>query len=288
MGKYIKYEIKGSYKFILGIITILLVAFSLIQMNIYKLSQQSNAVQNLKVTPFITGISGLVVFGAFLTAFFYIIGSFRKELYENRGYLTFTLPLTGNQIVGAKFIVAMMWFIILGLFVVVYNLLLGSIIFSNDWIANMKDIIQLLREILNQGTIALGVLGILSSIMTLILIYFSITVSRVSIRNKKLGSLWFVLFLILNGVIAYVILKINTIFPYYMDINVFEISHIDNVNLDNVNFVSQTVKNMGSPILLNDNCCNAYINITGLITKILITIGSFLGTGYLIENKIDL
>lgn len=38
----------------------------------------------------------MTLFGTALVVFLYIVGSFRKELYEDRGYLTFTLPLTGK------------------------------------------------------------------------------------------------------------------------------------------------------------------------------------------------
>ena len=36
MRKFMKYEIKGSYKFVLGIIAVLLVASTIIQYNIYR------------------------------------------------------------------------------------------------------------------------------------------------------------------------------------------------------------------------------------------------------------
>ena len=95
MKKYMKYEIKGSYKFILGIIAILIMASTIIQGNLNSALNNFSEPTNMEnsMTGFkalMLGVSVLEIFGAFLVATFHIIGSFRKELYEDRGYLTFT------------------------------------------------------------------------------------------------------------------------------------------------------------------------------------------------------
>ena len=199
MKKYIKYEIKGSYKFILGIIAILIIASTIVQWNIKSVTDLNNPASMAGNMTAFKGlmliVSVLVIFGAFLVAFFHIIGSFRKELYEDRGYLTFTLPLTGNQIVGSKLIVAMLWFTALGLVILSYNLILGLALFGGSWV----DVAKELFSMINTGVFSLGIVSGLSSILTLILIYFSIALSRVSIRNKKIGGIWFIVFLILNN-----------------------------------------------------------------------------------------
>ena len=129
MKKYMKYEIKGTYKFILGILIVVLIASTVIQMNalnqVYEINQMDGSVTYDNSTGFqilLVMTAALVIFGAYITAFFYIIGSFRKELYENRGYLTFTLPLTGNQILGSKLLVSMLWYFVLGAGMVIYNM----------------------------------------------------------------------------------------------------------------------------------------------------------------------
>ncbi|NMA83625.1 MAG: hypothetical protein GX962_07160 [Epulopiscium sp.] len=282
MKKYIKYEIKGSYKFVFGIIAIIILASTMIQLNISKTMELSEAALglggNLGFTPFILIISILVIFGAFLTAFFYIIGSFRKELYEDRGYLTFTLPLTGNQVVGAKFIVAMIWFTVLGLVVAIYNLIFASLLFSGSWLESVRGIL----ELVNEGVLALGVTSILSSIMTLALIYFTIALSRVSIRNKKIGGLWFILFLVLNGLTGYLTFKISAAFPYFLSANSFRILHYNTLDV-----VANLNNDIGNIILFGRNY-DTYLNIAGLLIQIIISVGAFLSTGYLIEKKIDL
>lgn len=283
MRKYMKYEIKGTYKFILGIIAILIIASTIIQLNISKEIKfasgplgSTNGITGFQVLMIVT--SALVIFGAFLIAFFHIIGSFRKELYEDRGYLTFTLPLTGNKILGAKLIVALLWFTALGISIVLYNLVLAMILYGSDWMSIGKEIFKMV----NSGMLSLGIVSGLSSILTLILIYFSIALSRVSFKNKKIGGLWFVIFLILNALSGYAVLKISEAIPYFLNLKTFAIQHYYEIGiLPNMN------NGIGNIMILGNNY-EAYINIIGNLAQLAISVLAFLSTGYLIEKKIDI
>ncbi|MDR7856673.1 hypothetical protein [Tissierella sp.] len=281
MRKYMKYEIKGSYKFILGILSILIIASTIIQMNVSKFVEFDNINTPQNVTGFkglMLFVSVLVIFGAFLTAFFHIIGSFKKELYEDRGYLTFTLPLTGNKILGAKLIVAIMWFAVLGIGTFLFNMLLAIILYGSEWLNIVKQALGMVNSV----WISVVLISGLSAIMTLILIYFSMALSRVSIRNKKIGGLWFVIFLILNAVLSYIILKISGAIPYFINLSSFGISHYYELSMlpDFVTGAEQ--------IILIDNNFNGYLNIASVLSHVLASVGAFLSTGYLIEKKIDL
>jgi hypothetical protein len=296
MRKYMKYEIKGTYKFILGILLVVLIASTVIQLNVQSdISGGTNGFEGLgfKALLFITSI--LVIFGAFLTAFFYIIGSFRKELYDDRGYLTFTLPLTGNQILGSKLLVSLLWYITLGSGIVIYNMLLSLILFGNEW----TYIIKTIFENINMSIISVGIMGIVSTIVTLILIYFSIALSRVSIRNKKIGGIWFVVFIILNMFVTFITYKVSGLFPYYLNLSNFSIDHIYNINtfltqsvnsVDSFNAINgmQILGNGSDALMFMGSDFKPYINIFGNLFQIGVMVVGFLGTGYLIEKKIDL
>lgn len=285
MRKYMKYEIKGSYKFILGIIAIVLIASTIIQL---KLSKQLNF-EIMNTGNGATGfdalmliISILVIFGAFLTAFFQIIGSFKKELYEDRGYLTFTLPLTGNKILGAKLIVAIIWFTVLGVSIVLYNLLLSAIIFGSQWTQIIDFMIEPIKMVM-QGIISVGIIFGLSAIMTLILIYFSMALGRVSVRNRKIGGLWFIIFIILNAILNYFVFSVGKAIPYFLSLDNFKILHGYELN-----FLSNTGNMATEQIIAFGNNFDAYINIFGLLSMIAVCVVAFLSTGYLIEKKIDI
>ena len=285
MKKFMKYEIKGTYKFIFGILLTIILASSMIQYNIF------NEVKNFgnnQVAPnsflwFMFIISVFVIFGAFITAFFYIVSSFRKELYEDRGYLTFTLPLTGNQILGSKLLVAIMWSIVIGAVAIFYNLLLATILFKGE----LRVIFGEFIKIADISLISSALISIVSSMYTLILIYFAISLSKVSIRNKKIGGMWFIIFLILSGLISFLITRIGMAIPYFLDLNTFKITTLDALNSIRDSGMVEFSLEMGTPPMVS-GVYPGHINIAELVSQILFAIALFIGTGYLIEEKIEL
>lgn len=286
MRKFIKYEIKGSYKFILGIIAIVLIASTIIQLNVLKEIKNGISISGPSMSifeGFMFALSILVIFGAFLVAFFHIIGSFRKELYEDRGYLTFTIPLSGNRILGAKLIVANIWFMALGAATLIFNVLFATLLHGTKWIETLKNIFGVIRpNIIYSIIISSLVVTTISSILTMILVYLSISLSRVSVKNKRIGGLWFILFIILNGILGFFTTKVSSAFPYFLNINNFSIVH----NYDIYSFRGVT-SGLGQLLLYGGNF-QSYINIIGNLFQVTVAVLGFMATGYLIEKKIDL
>lgn len=285
MKKFMKYEIKGTYKFILGILLVILLASSVIQYNIFteiRNFEYNQINESMNFLRFMFVLSIFIIFGAFITAFFYIVGSFKKELYEDRGYLTFTLPLSGNQILGSKLLVALMWNIFLGISTALYNIVLSLILFKGE----VKIIFEEFIKIVNIGFVTTGITGIVSALLTLILIYFSISLSKVSIRNKKIGGMWFIIFLIISGITSYISSKIGLALPYYLDLNTFKITALDTFpGMMNTGMMEFSM-GMGSSMV--DGMYPAYLNIASFITEMLFGIAFFMGTGYLIEERVEL
>lgn len=276
MFKYMKYELRGTYKFMLTIILTVLGASTGLQLyalnTMNKFNNINDSVAVSSIPTLLVIILPLIIFGAFITALFYIIGSFRKELYEDRGYLTFSLPLTGKQILGAKLMMALIWSALLGLSSLIYNLVLAWALHGSKFLDGLEYIISFG---INNAVITVGFASVFSSVVTLLLIYFAITLSRVSVRNKKIGGLWFIIFLILNSLVSYATLKAADIIPYYFDLNAFKI--IGQNALSN---------SLNSSMVVNNN--GMIINIGSLLLSIVVAIGTFLGTSYLIEKKIDI
>lgn len=283
MLKFMKYEIKGTYRFIMMLVIAVLGASTGLQ-----LSALRGMKGNLESFPtFLPFILGLVIFGAFISASFYIISSFRKELYEDRGYLTFSLPLTGKQIVGTKLLIALMWSAVIGLGIVIFNLSLGSILFGTRWIEGFKQIFR--YESIIKVVISLILSGILSAVISLLLIYFSMTISKVSIKNKKIGGLWFILFLIISGVVNLITLKVSTLVPYYLDLNTFKIVK-DTVSIFS-NSTGPTLQilsgaNMSGTLVATGN--QVIINLGAYVFSILVGLATFFATSYLIDKKVEI
>lgn len=282
MGKLMKYEIKGSYRFILGVLALVMILTSGIY--IY----MNNAMQNdaTVLGGMFIGLSFMVIFGTMLATFFYIVNLFRKELYEDRGYLTFTLPLSGRQILGSKLLVALLWFGILGLGVMISNGIGLRFIVPNEIWQEIP-----FAEIFSQisiSTLVFGLLyGLLGGVVTLITIYFAMALGRVSFKNKKMGGIWFVIFLVLSLIISFGQLKAAELIPHYLNLGNPGLESFDSAvtTMD----MSIHVDVSGSiPTITNNMNGDILINIGALLYNIIIAIAGFLGTSYLIERKIDI
>jgi len=129
-----KYEIRGTYKYFLGVLALVFILFTAIYAYISQPNRSSMLGDLFMV------LSIMILFGTALVVFLNIVNSFRKELYEDRGYLTFTLPLTGIQIVGSKLLVALFWFFILGTAITLYNIIMVIIFIPHD--LNVSEFFQ--------------------------------------------------------------------------------------------------------------------------------------------------
>lgn len=277
MFKYMKYEIRGTYKYILGVLALVLILTTALYVYFNRITNTSGEVSALG--GMFTGLSVLILFGTALATFLYIVGSFRKELYEDTGYLTFTLPLTGNQIVGSKLVVAFLWFTILGVAIGLYNIIMVLAFAPVE--VNISELFSSLFQMFSlSDTLFLVLSSILSLVNMLVIIYFSMAISRVTFRNKRIGSLWFIVFLVLSGLIIYGGVKISELLPYYIDLNTFNIGTMDTLN--------QLYIELNNNIVLSGNTGILTTNIASTVYIIIVTVLLFLGTGYLIERKIDL
>lgn len=276
MLKYMKYEIKGTYKFILGVTILVFILFT----GIYAYAGRTNSGSASGLGGLFAGLSILTLFGTGLVVFLYIVGSFRKELYEDSGYLTFTLPLSGNQIIGAKLIVALLWFFILGLLIVLYNILMVMIFTPLEM--NLAKLFTALQGVEIKKILYVIITTVFSGINIMILIYFSMSLGKITFRNKKIGGFWFILFLILGGVFGYIDNEICKLLPYYLDLNTFHLKTMETLN--DLYHVGNS--NDGFYMSIDSGAFAA--NIASCVYNIAVTIALFFGTSYLIERKINL
>lgn len=274
MIKYMKYEVKGTYRYILSVLVLVLILIT-------GLYVSDDHVQGGSFGGgLFMGLSMMIIFGTVLVTFLYIVGSFRKELYEDRGFLTFTLPLKGIEIVGAKLIVALMWFFILGITIAFYNLVMAL-----SFTPFELNFSELFAEIINSVSIKVVFFILFSAIFggvyMLILIYFSMALGKVTFRNKRIGGLWFIIFLILNGILSIGQFGLEAIFPYYLDIETFTVGTKEVLN-SGYNFV------FGSGGFHGQGAGIFQVNLISNIYSIITVVALFFGTGYLIEKKIDI
>lgn len=280
MFKYAKYEFLGTYKFLMGAIGLTIVASTAIQIffknQLNFTTGFSGSIEMLQIMPFVMLAATLTFIGAFIAVVVYLISSFRKELYEDRGYLTFALPMSGTQLLGSKLIIALFWSIVMGTVVLFYNMGLARVIFGAGWYSFMSDIIRQ-TEGLGKITVSYLLISLIETGGTLLLVYFTITISRVSIKSKKIGGFWFVLFLVLSSFFSYLQSSIADSVPLYLDIPKMEFLSQNKLYFDNMNPESMM------------NLANAgIVSISALGFQIILIVGLFLITAYMLEKKVDL
>lgn len=278
MFKYAKYELLGTYKFLMGALGLALVASSAIQIFFKNQMNFTKGVygsfEMLEIMPFVMLAATFTFIGVFIAVAVYLISSFRKELYEDRGYLTFALPITGGQLLGSKLVVALLLSTIMGLLVLLYNIVLARAVFGSE---PFNMIVNLLKQAEGLGkiTATYSVISIMQTAATLLLVYFTITVSRVSIKSKKIGGFWFVLFLVLSSFFSYLQNTIADAIPLYFDVA-------------GMKFVSQLYYNNMSPESMMDLKNLAVVSLPSLGFQIVLIVGLFLVTAYMLEKKVDL
>ena len=280
MFKFTKYEFLGTYKFLMGAIGLTLVASTAIQVffknQLDFTNNFSGSFEMLKIMPFVMLAATFTFIGAFIAVAVYMISSFRKELYEDRGYLTFALPMTGSQLLASKLIVALFWSLVMGIIVLSYNMLLSRFVFGAELFNLLEDLLKQV-EGLGKITVSYSLISLIETTATLLLVYFTITISRVSIKSKKIGGFWFVLFLILSSFFSYLQNIIADAIPVYLNVSKMEFVSQNRIYLDNMNPESFME-------LANTNT----ISISGLGFQIILFVGLFLATAYMLEKKIDL
>lgn len=263
MLKLMKYEIIDKYKamLILTIIMIILNTGLAIEMN--------NWPEGASLI-----LSILIATAAWVTLLVWCIGIFGKDLYEEKGYLTYTLPQKGYSIIASKLIISFVYFdivaVIAGLFI-------------RYFACNVSGIVKLMDTAgLRVNTLGIAIGGAvycgISFIELLIMIYFAIAVTRIAIRKRTAGKFAaFVVFIVISiaeGVLDFFLRKL---FPQqlYLKIFVGASGAISQSVLDDKN-TAELVMN-GLPI-----------NISSLVLTIVLCVVFFVATSYIVEKKIDL
>lgn len=250
MFNLIKYELKGYYKdfiIILGAIAALNV---LLYTRINTWPEGS-----------VAALSFLITFAAAVVVFIWNIRLFSRDLYEDSGYLLFTLPQSGYSILGAKIITSIVQGLIVGAVALIFNYI------SFHGIGQFNIEFGLIMRNISPKFIAESIVASLFEyIYFLTTIYFSIALSKVAIKKKKVGKLGgFIIFIIVSIIVAKITQIIVDIFPQTFNLNILT--------------AQSQLAMYGAHIIP--------INIAAMILNVILFVLMFIATAYIIENKID-
>lgn len=261
MGMLLKYEVKKDYKYYLGMYIIIL----LINIAVWIFGRNSLDGDFVLVVVSLTSIV------AYITTFTSVIKSYRNDLHENTGYLLFTVPRTGNQILGSKLIVGMMWLIVTTIATISLSSICAIIRYGMPAVPKLNISWDVIAKLIGYGGCTIIFILFMTAYL-LLMIYFSITISKITLRNRKgggaFGFLVFILLSILLGVVSSWIIRIFPQYIYFGGGNGIAIHQGAGFNID------------------FDG--SSKMNIAEFIFSICSFIGLFMGAGWMLENKVDM
>ena len=163
--RLLKYEIKSSYgRFIVAFSVYIIIAAVL--MTFFR------EYETVTTAALIFGMVALTVI-TFLTIF----TRYNRNLYGNEGYLMFTLPIDGKVILASKLISAFIWTVTLAI-IIVPSIIVLNLNYSESNI--IKDTYNYF-EINKAYTILFGIEYLINIFRSVLVIYFSISISKLQI-----------------------------------------------------------------------------------------------------------
>jgi len=251
MFKLIKYELRATFLTIIGICTTVIIAnlLLMIKKNSWQIA--------------VPALSLILAVVAIVVIFISSLKIMSKYLYEDSGYLLFTLPQSGVSIIGSRLITAL---IQISIVVFVSVLMCYFTITPKIDFAFLKDI--------KLGIMLYSIVNYICMIFySLTIIYFCMVMGKVALKGKKIGKIGsFIIFIILTMIIGWVSVKTTTLLPQNLDLSNFSI------NTTNA-LVNSDFSVSGG---------NYNINIAQSILDIIIFAGLFMTSSYLIDKKLDL
>ena len=270
--KLLKHELKSSYRnfaIIYGIVLSLgVLAPMFYNLKLERLSIISVVLILISAIPFF--VVNIVV----------IVQRFSKNLFGNEGYLTLTLPVKVRTVVLSKILSAVIW-IIAGVVVYFLSLVVLWIVSGMSMDIGMTDIISPFFDVLTsmtgmqsaqivQSAILYGVVGFISTVYTIVLIYFALTLTNIGFIHKFKKILGVALFF-LTSIIT------STITNWFLKLKVISIAVTSN-RMEWSDLPSQ-VTSFPSEIVIS---LNEYI------VMIAMTVVLFISIVYLIKNHLSM
>jgi hypothetical protein len=254
MFNLVKYELKGYYKdFIIATGIIALISLFLItRVNVWGLQS-------------VMAVSFMVNFAAAVVVFIWNIKVFSRDMYEDTGYLLCTLPQHGYSILASKLISSLIQALVVGAVTMLFNYIVFKSTSKID--INLSIMVTDIIKNVNPGFVGfMALVSFLEYFYFLVFIYFSIALSKVAIKKKKMGKMSsFIIFIIISIVFGKITQFLVTTFPQSINLNM--LSTKSNLFVQGAQFMP--------------------INIAVTIFNIVVFVLMFLATSYIIENKLD-
>jgi ABC-2 type transport system permease protein len=252
MFKLIKYELRGTF------LTIIATCITVIIANLLLMTRKNSWGVDL-----VAGLSICLIIGALIVIFISSLKIMSSYLHEDSGYLLFTLPKSGVSIITSRLITAL-----------IQMSLISFVSFLMFYLILAEQIDLSFFKYFTLSQILCCIIAYIWNIISLLtFIYFCMIIGKVALKGKKLGKIGsFIIFILISLGMAWLSTKITVLFP--QTINLGGSSIANNFKTSNPN------------LSISGGTFN--INIADSIFSIIVFVGFFISTSYLIDKKLDL
>ena len=225
-------------------------------------------------------ISMLVSFLLIFVTFFFVVYDFFKSLFGQQGYLSFTLPVSSNQILGSKVVVYGGWLFISYAMFMFTVYFMGTYTIDNivgkDKISMIESLMALLGDFpsitqLVAYIVYVTVMFFVAIFSFVFIVYFAISLAHIRQLQKYSLIASVPIFFVIAIVFIAIAAKASDI------LNVFMLFNDDRT-------ISMSILREGMII----NSQYMIMPITPIIVFVLLDIGMFFATSYVMHKKVNL
>ena len=172
-------------------------------------------------------VLGAIAVAVLVITLFSIVTMFNKSLYGAQGYLSFTLPVTGKQLLAAKTIVSLIWVSISFLFAILVTVFL--IVY---WVAqtsdNVKQVVQTIYDMLRsmegmpdpQTALKFIIVMVVVLFIRALFLIFKVAFSLAVANTKRFQRFNPIFIAILVYIAIFIVQTIGTVSAAYIPVNV--------------------------------------------------------------------
>ena len=249
----VRYEFKNVNKWYLALYAAVLVLSVPIGMQGHYYNYVSFKDSQPVLLFFLALVFGGLMITLGISTIFLIIKRFKGSVYDRQGYLTLTLPVSEHHIITAKLVGAFIWSILSSTVLALSAFIIVTITVP-EWISN-SELIPLVGTFLPQLSL-MGVSFLLNTISGILCIYLAISIGQ--LFNEYRTALAIVAYIGIQIVIGFIEVFFNTSANFY----------VNSLAGFNDNFY------MGAS--------------TGIIEELIFIAIFYLGTYYILRNKVNL
>jgi hypothetical protein len=247
MLKLVKYELRANLFNIIGICITMIVA------NLLLLTRRTTWGADV-----VGGLSLILAFIAIIVIFIFSLNIMSKYLYQDSGYLLFTLPQSGASIIMSRLITSLIQITL----VISVSFLCAYILFGENISLEFTVYFKI------YGMVLIEYIWMVISFLAFI--YFCMITGKVAFRNKKIGKIGsFVAFILFTLMLGWISTKLTTVFP--QTIKLTNLIGSTTIGVNEVDLLSLVEINIANRIL--GVCTFAFFFISG---------------SYLLDKKVDL